>query len=43
MIQDPTVNQHQHMIEPSLSSASKWNHYRHFAIKDKFFKATIHI
>jgi len=41
MIQDPTVNQHQHMI--LLSSASKLNHYRHFAIKFKYFKVIITI
>jgi len=37
MIQDPTVNQHQHMIF-IIIIASKLDHYRHFAIKYKFFK-----
>jgi len=32
MIQDATVNQHQHTI---LLSSSKLNHYRHLAIKYK--------
>jgi len=43
MIQGTTVNQYQHMIDIMISSASKLNHYRHFAIKCKFFKVTITI
>ena len=30
-------------IAPMLSSASKLNHYRHFAIKCKYFKVIITI
>ena len=41
MIQDPTVDQHQHWF--SLSSATKLSNYRHFAIKYKFFKVIITI
>jgi len=41
MIQDPTVNQYQHMIYIIISKQIK--SYRHFAIKYKFSKVTITI
>jgi len=41
MIRDPTVNQHQHMIFIIINKQIKSNHYRHFAMKYKFFKVII--
>ena len=42
MVQDPTVNQHQH-ISFTLSLASKLNHYRHFAINTNSSKSQLQI
>jgi len=42
MIQDPIINQHQHIIS-LISSARKLNHYQYFAMKYKYFKLIITI